>query len=473
MRISSWRIASASRSTSSRSLVASPPTIRIARPGPGNGWRQTSRSGRPSSAPTARTSSLNSDRSGSTSSNSQVVGQAADVVVGLDRRRARRRRRTRSRRSRACPGRGSATSVELRRLLLEDADELRADQLALAPRDRSTPAQRSRKRSSASTATSGTLKWSRKARDHLLALVLAHQAVVDEHARQLVADRAVDEQRGDRGVDAAREPADHAARRRPARGSARPARRSIDAGDQRALAAADVARGSASGSAGRTGCGRPRGGTGCRRRRARVARTRRPASRSRRRAPRSPGGGSKTVSRCDIQQVCSRGHPRQQRSGLATRAARSGRTRPTSAPARRARRACARAAACRSRCRAPGRRAPAAQGRARGAPVRVHRRRAAREDQARAACAPRDLLAAPTWWGSSSAEHAALAHAAGDQLRVLAAVVEHHDLLNAPARLAASSVARVPSALRPASAMLAGERPGRYLTRSDRHRVSH
>ena len=47
--------------------------------------------------------------------------------------------------------------------------------------------------------------------DDLLGLVLAHQAVVDEHAGELVADRPVDEQRGDRGVDAAGEPADHPA----------------------------------------------------------------------------------------------------------------------------------------------------------------------------------------------------------------------------------------------------------------------
>ena len=39
--------------------------------------------------------------------------------------------------------------------------------------------------------------------DDLLALVLAHQAVVDEDAGQLVADRAVHEQRGDARVDAA------------------------------------------------------------------------------------------------------------------------------------------------------------------------------------------------------------------------------------------------------------------------------
>src|SRR4029453_16612272 len=43
------------------------PGTRIARPGPGNGWRRIMVSGRPSSRPKARTSSLNSSRSGSTS----------------------------------------------------------------------------------------------------------------------------------------------------------------------------------------------------------------------------------------------------------------------------------------------------------------------------------------------------------------------------------------------------------------------
>ena len=46
--------------------------------------------------------------------------------------------------------------------------------------------------------------------DDLLGLVLAQQAVVDEHARQLVADGAVHEQRRHRRVDAARQRADHA-----------------------------------------------------------------------------------------------------------------------------------------------------------------------------------------------------------------------------------------------------------------------
>jgi hypothetical protein len=43
------------------------PGMRMARPGPGNGWRPTKASGRPSSTPRARTSSLNSSRRGSTS----------------------------------------------------------------------------------------------------------------------------------------------------------------------------------------------------------------------------------------------------------------------------------------------------------------------------------------------------------------------------------------------------------------------
>ena len=47
--------------------------------------------------------------------------------------------------------------------------------------------------------------------DHLLGLVQAHQAVVDEDAGQLLPHRLVDEHRRDRGVDAAGEAADHPA----------------------------------------------------------------------------------------------------------------------------------------------------------------------------------------------------------------------------------------------------------------------
>ena len=100
-------------------------------------------------------------------------------------------------------------ALELAGLVLEDADELVADDLALASRARSTPARRSRNRSSASTWTSFTPELVAERVYDLLGLVLAHQAVVHEDARELVADRAVDQRRGGRRVDAAGEAADH------------------------------------------------------------------------------------------------------------------------------------------------------------------------------------------------------------------------------------------------------------------------
>ena len=67
---------------SSRSEVTSP-MIRIASPGPGNGWRHTIRSGRPSSSPTRRTSSLKISRSGSTRSNSMSSGSPPTLWCDL------------------------------------------------------------------------------------------------------------------------------------------------------------------------------------------------------------------------------------------------------------------------------------------------------------------------------------------------------------------------------------------------------
>ena len=114
--------------------MASPPTILIARPGPGNGWRQTRRSGRPNSAPTALHLVLEQGPQGLDQLELHVVGQAAHVVVRLDR-----------------GGTGAAAGLDhvgvegplhqvarqgadfgdLGGLLLEDADELGADRLAL------------------------------------------------------------------------------------------------------------------------------------------------------------------------------------------------------------------------------------------------------------------------------------------------------------------------------------------------------
>src|SRR5687767_1316600 len=65
-RISSTTIASAARSRASFAFVMGPSSL-TARPGPGNGWRQTNSSSSPSVVPTARTSSLNNSRRGSTS----------------------------------------------------------------------------------------------------------------------------------------------------------------------------------------------------------------------------------------------------------------------------------------------------------------------------------------------------------------------------------------------------------------------
>ena len=57
--------------------------MRIPRPGPGKGWRQTISSGSPSSKPTWRTSSLNRVRSGSTSVNFKSSGRPPTLWCDL------------------------------------------------------------------------------------------------------------------------------------------------------------------------------------------------------------------------------------------------------------------------------------------------------------------------------------------------------------------------------------------------------
>ena len=100
--------------------------------------------------------------------------------------------------------------VEAGGLLLEHPDELGADDLALGlgvgdagePREEALLGVHGDERHLEVVAERG---------HHLVALVLAHQAVIDEHAGELVADGLVGEQRGHRGVDAAGQPADHPA----------------------------------------------------------------------------------------------------------------------------------------------------------------------------------------------------------------------------------------------------------------------
>ena len=115
------------------------------------------------------------------------------------------------------------TSGSFARLLLEDADELLADDLALRLRvvDAGEPGEEALARVDVDQLDPEALA---EGLDDLLGLALAQQAVVDEDAGELLADGAVDERRGGRRVDAAGEAADHAAvadlgadPRRPAR----------------------------------------------------------------------------------------------------------------------------------------------------------------------------------------------------------------------------------------------------------------
>ena len=205
--------------------------MRIPRPGPGNGWRHTIASGSPSSRPTRRTSSLNSVRSGSTSVELQVVGQAADVVVALD-----------------VGGAGAAAGLddvgvegalheEVDGLavgpgvghhatggLLEHPDELAPDRLALLLGIGDAG-------EGGEEALLGLDHVQRHAGGvhevalDLLGLAGAEQAVVDEHAREAVADGPLHEGGGHRRVDPAGEPAQHPLVAHPARRRRRPARR--------------------------------------------------------------------------------------------------------------------------------------------------------------------------------------------------------------------------------------------------------
>ena len=135
------------------------------------------------------------------------AGRPADVVVRLDLRSdtvvAARLDHVRVERALD----EEADVPELAGLLLEDADELLAHDLALrlgvghAGETRQEPLLRAH-------VHEGHVEVAAERLDDLLGLVGAHEAMVDEYAGELLADGLVDEQRGDRGVDAAGEPAD-------------------------------------------------------------------------------------------------------------------------------------------------------------------------------------------------------------------------------------------------------------------------
>ena len=135
------------------------------------------------------------------------AGQPADVVVGLDLRGdadlAARLDHVRVER----PLDEEADVPEPAGLVLEDPDELLADDppLLLGLRDPGEPGEEAL---ACVDMDERDVEVRPERLDDLLGLVLAQEAVVDEHAGQLVADRLVHEQRRDRGVDAAGEPAD-------------------------------------------------------------------------------------------------------------------------------------------------------------------------------------------------------------------------------------------------------------------------
>ena len=138
-----------------------------------------------------------------------------------------------------------------------------------------------------------------------------------------------------------------------------------------------------------------------------------------------PGGASYTVSRCDIQHACSAGVPASRRPGSAHRQLRAAELADLGALDAAAEREHERLHAVAD---AEHRDAELEQLRVepRGA-GRVDRGRAAGEDQALRRAAA-DLVDADVV-RQQLGEDAALAHAAGDQLRVLAAVVEDQDLV--------------------------------------------
>ena len=336
--------------------------IRIARPGPGERLAPDHPLGHPELLADPPHLVLEQEPQRLDEAHPHVLGQPADVVVRLDRRRdalgAARLDHVGVERALHEP----AHVAELPRLLLEDADELAADDLPLLLRllDAVEQLEEPLLRLDVDERDVEVLA---ERLDDLLRLVLAQQAVVDEDARELLADRLVHEQRGDRRVDAARQRAQHALASRPARGSAPPAPRSPRPASRRA-ARRRRGRGSSSARPSRAACGRPRGGTGRRTARARAPRTRPPASRasSRRRArPRAPRRRCRgATSRPSAPQACRRAAATRRRASACART-------PRRRCGRRGRRARAPSAARRSRCRASGSRARTAPGRSRGA----------------------------------------------------------------------------------------------------------
>ena len=186
------------------------PMMRTASPGPGNGWRQTMSSGRPSSSPTARTSSLNRCRNGSTSSKSMSSGRPPTLWCDLMLALSPPPDSTMSGYSVPCTRKRGSTPFSARSRAASSNTRMNVSPMILRLRfGVDDVVERADEAVGRLHVHELDVELAPEGRLHLLALVEAHQARVDEHARELVADRLVHERGGDRRVDTTRQRAQH------------------------------------------------------------------------------------------------------------------------------------------------------------------------------------------------------------------------------------------------------------------------
>ena len=185
-----------------------PPGQRMARPGPGKGWRPTKASGRPSSRPSDAHLVLEELAERLDQLHVHALGQAADIVVRLDRdRRAAERRDALDHVGVERPLGEEIGAADLLRLGLEDVDEEPADDLPLRLGILDA-GERGEKGLARVGMDERNVVVAAEKLDHLLGLAEAQEPVVDEDAGELLADRLVDEDGGDRRIDAAGKAAD-------------------------------------------------------------------------------------------------------------------------------------------------------------------------------------------------------------------------------------------------------------------------
>ena len=209
-----------SRRMSSFSRVISPGQ-RIARPGPGNGWRPTKASRQAELAAERAHLVLEQFAQRLDQLHVHALGQAADIVVRLD----RHRRPAGERHALDHVGieralRQELGAADLLRLRLEHVDEQLADGLALVL-GIGDAGERVEEQLLGLDVDERDVVAVAEQRHDLLGLAEPQQAVVDEHAGELLADRLVDQHRGDRANRRRRTARRSPGPCRPARGSSR------------------------------------------------------------------------------------------------------------------------------------------------------------------------------------------------------------------------------------------------------------